>query len=69
MSHGHCGILNDDGTIDNENSIRRLAEISVNYAKAGCQVIAPSDMMDGRILSIKNGLKKAGLLRQVKKYI
>ncbi|XP_002741486.1 delta-aminolevulinic acid dehydratase-like [Saccoglossus kowalevskii] len=52
-SHGHCGILYEDGTINNTASIQRLAEVSLAYAKAGCQVIAPSDMMDGRIAAIK----------------
>jgi porphobilinogen synthase len=59
--HGHCGILYDDGTINNEASISRLAEVAVAYAKAGCQVIAPSDMMDGRVGAIKQSLKVAGL--------
>ncbi|KAJ3054357.1 hypothetical protein HK097_002021 [Rhizophlyctis rosea] len=60
-SHGHCGILNDDGSINNQPSIARLAEVSLNYAKAGCQVIAPSDMMDGRIRAIKETLLANGL--------
>ncbi|KAL3870904.1 hypothetical protein ACJMK2_038969 [Sinanodonta woodiana] len=59
--HGHCGILFEDGSINNEASIARLAEISVSYAKAGCQIIAPSDMMDGRIGAIKKALKDSGL--------
>ncbi|KAJ3293806.1 hypothetical protein HK104_004175 [Borealophlyctis nickersoniae] len=59
--HGHCGILNEDGTINNQPSIERLAEVSLNYAKAGCQVIAPSDMMDGRIRAIKETLLANGL--------
>ncbi|XP_061184222.1 delta-aminolevulinic acid dehydratase-like [Saccostrea echinata] len=58
--HGHCGILREDGSIENIASIKRLAEIAVNYAKAGCQIIAPSDMMDGRIGSIKSALTEAG---------
>jgi porphobilinogen synthase len=53
--------LYDDGTINNEASISRLAEVAVAYAKAGCQVIAPSDMMDGRVGAIKQSLKVAGL--------
>uniref|UniRef100_A0A1B6LQK7 porphobilinogen synthase n=1 Tax=Graphocephala atropunctata TaxID=36148 RepID=A0A1B6LQK7_9HEMI len=57
--HGHCGILRDDGTINNELSIKRIAEIAVSYAKAGCHIVAPSDMMDGRVLAIKNGLREA----------
>jgi porphobilinogen synthase len=64
-NHGHCGILTPEGIIDNPKSVERLAEISLNFALAGCQVIAPSDMMDGRILAIKNVLKKANLLNQV----
>ncbi|KAH9265184.1 hypothetical protein BASA83_011267 [Batrachochytrium salamandrivorans] len=57
-SHGHCGILHADGSIDNHPSIDRLAEVALNYAKAGCQVISPSDMMDGRIRAIKHALLK-----------
>ncbi|KAK3088025.1 hypothetical protein FSP39_013628 [Pinctada imbricata] len=60
IDHGHCGILRENGSIDNEASIKRLAEIAVNYAKAGCQVIAPSDMMDGRIGAIKKALSENG---------
>lgn len=52
-SHGHCGILRDDGSVDNEASIRRLAAVALAYAKAGCHVVAPSDMMDGRVKAIK----------------
>ncbi|XP_050389019.1 delta-aminolevulinic acid dehydratase [Patella vulgata] len=64
-SHGHCGILQDNGVIDNEASIQRLAEIAVNYAKAGCHIIAPSDLMDGRIGSIKAALKSNGIANTV----
>ncbi|KAI8836906.1 aminolevulinate dehydratase [Chytriomyces cf. hyalinus JEL632] len=64
-SHGHCGVLNADGTINNPASIKRLAEISVQYARAGCHVIAPSDMMDCRIGAIKEGLHEAGLAGNV----
>lgn len=59
-SHGHCGVLNEDLTINNDVSIARMAEISVAYAAAGAHVIAPSDMMDGRIGAIKAALKEAG---------
>lgn len=58
--HGHCGILNHDHSINNQPSIEQLAKISVNFATAGAQVIAPSDMMDGRIGSIKQALAAAG---------
>ncbi|KAI8146673.1 delta-aminolevulinic acid dehydratase [Fennellomyces sp. T-0311] len=60
-SHGHCGILREDGTLNNDLSIERLANVAVAYAQAGAQCVAPSDMMDGRIEAIKKGLMKAGL--------
>lgn len=58
--HGHCGVLNCDHSINNQPSIEQLAAISVNFAQCGAQVIAPSDMMDGRIGSIKEALINAG---------
>ncbi|KAF6006670.1 Aminolevulinate dehydratase [Brettanomyces bruxellensis] len=64
-SHGHCGILYEDGTINNEMSIRRIAAVAVNYAKAGAHCVAPSDMMDGRVKAIKEGLVDAGLAHKV----
>uniref|UniRef100_A0A7N6BWD6 Delta-aminolevulinic acid dehydratase n=1 Tax=Anabas testudineus TaxID=64144 RepID=A0A7N6BWD6_ANATE len=64
-SHGHCGILNDDGTLNNDASCLRLAEVALAYAKAGCQVIAPSDMMDGRVRAIKQALISNGLGNKV----
>ncbi|XBW36629.1 hypothetical protein QEN19_002201 [Hanseniaspora menglaensis] len=60
-SHGHCGILRDSGALNRDLSVRRLAAVAVNYAKAGANSVAPSDMMDGRILEIKRGLIEAGL--------
>lgn len=68
-SHGHCGILSslpapghsDQATLDAEASAQRIAEVAVAYAKAGAHCVAPSDMMDGRIRSIKLGLMHAGL--------
>ncbi|CAL4111662.1 unnamed protein product, partial [Meganyctiphanes norvegica] len=59
-SHGHCGIMKSDGVLDNSASIKRLAEQSVAYAIAGANIIAPSDMMDGRIGAIKEALRIAG---------
>jgi porphobilinogen synthase len=53
-SHGHCGILNDEGTkVLNKESVKTLAEYSLELAKAGADCIAPSDMMDGRIGAIR----------------
>lgn len=60
-SHGHCGVLYDDGTINRELSVSRIAAVAVNYAKAGAHCVSPSDMIDGRIKDIKRGLIKAGL--------
>ncbi|KAI9209531.1 delta-aminolevulinic acid dehydratase [Polychytrium aggregatum] len=59
-SHGHCGVMGEHA-LDNQASIERLAEVSLNYARAGCQVISPSDMMDGRIRAIKQILLEHGL--------
>jgi porphobilinogen synthase len=60
-SHGHCGVLRDDGSILRERSVQRLAAVAVNYAKAGAHAVAPSDMIDGRIREIKQGLIDHGL--------
>ncbi|XP_041099696.1 delta-aminolevulinic acid dehydratase-like, partial [Polyodon spathula] len=55
-SHGHCGILREDGSLDSAASCQRLAEVALAYAQAGCHIVAPSDMMDGRIGAIKQAL-------------
>ena len=60
-SHGHCGILKSDGTIDNQASIERLAEVALSCAQDGAHIIAPSDMMDGRIGAIKKILLENSL--------
>ncbi|ODQ76951.1 hypothetical protein BABINDRAFT_42608 [Babjeviella inositovora NRRL Y-12698] len=60
-SHGHCGVLYEDGSIKREQSVARLAAVAVNYAKAGANAVAPSDMIDGRVKDIKLGLINAGL--------
>jgi porphobilinogen synthase len=59
--HGHCGHVRDDGTIDNDSSIETLAEVAVNYARAGADAVAPSDMMDGRVQAIRARLDREGL--------
>ncbi|KAF9263271.1 tetrapyrrole biosynthesis, porphobilinogen synthase [Marasmius fiardii PR-910] len=58
--HGHCGVLHGDGTINTKPSVDRIAEVAVNYARAGAHCVAPSDMMDGRIKAIKRGLIDSG---------
>jgi len=60
-NHGHCGLLNKQGYIDNELSIRQIAKLSLHYAKAGCHIVAPSDMMDGRIKEIRSLLYENSL--------
>lgn len=62
--HGHCGIFDGD-RLDNAASIKRLADISLNYALAGAHIIAPSDMMDNRIRAIKEILRKNHLENKV----
>ena len=59
------GILTSTGSLDNPKSIKRLAEISVAYGKAGAHVVAPSDMMDNRVRAIKQGLELSGLSTSV----
>ncbi len=57
--HGHCGILNDKD-VDNDKTLKRLGEIALSHAKAGAHVVAPSDMMDGRVEYIREVLDKNG---------
>lgn len=57
-SHGHCGVLREDGTINNEASIEKIAEQALAFARAGADIVAPSDMMDGRVLAIKKILNQ-----------
>ena len=58
--HGHCGHVLPDGTIDNDTSVRTLAQVALNYARAGADAVAPSDMMDGRVQAIRRVLDEAG---------
>jgi porphobilinogen synthase len=60
-SHGHCGILRDDGSLNNELSVDRISDVAIAYAKAGAHCIAPSDMNDGRIRAIKLKLIEEGI--------
>ncbi|KAL1517334.1 hypothetical protein ABEB36_001109 [Hypothenemus hampei] len=64
-SHGHCGILTEKGIINNSASIARIGEIALAYAKAGAHIVAPSDMMDGRIGAIKSRLIESQLQNSV----
>ena len=58
-NHGHCGIIKD-GCVDNDTTLELLARSSVSFAEAGVDVVAPSDMMDGRISVIRSALDDAG---------
>ncbi|MCP4397003.1 MAG: porphobilinogen synthase [bacterium] len=59
-SHGHCGILKD-GYVDNDTSLEYIARIAVSHAQAGADMVAPSDMMDGRIDAIRDLLDDRNL--------
>jgi porphobilinogen synthase len=59
-SHGHDGLLHDDGRILNDATVEMLVGQALNQARAGCDVIAPSDMMDGRVAAIRAGLEGEG---------
>jgi porphobilinogen synthase len=58
--HGHCGLLRDDGSVDNDATLELLARTAVSQARAGADVVAPSDMMDGRVGSIREALDEEG---------
>ncbi|HEX8360206.1 MAG TPA: porphobilinogen synthase [Longimicrobium sp.] len=58
-SHGHCGVIRD-GDVDNDATVPLLARMAVAHAAAGADVVAPSDMMDGRVGAIRSALDEAG---------
>jgi porphobilinogen synthase len=58
-SHGHCGVLHD-GTVDNDATLELLARQALSHARAGADVVAPSDMMDGRVGTIRRALDAEG---------
>ena len=60
-SHGHCGIL-DGKTVDNDKTLEVLAKTALSHAQAGADMVAPSDMMDGRIAAIRNALDTNGFV-------
>ena len=59
-SHGHCGVV-QNGDVDNDATLALLAEASLSYARAGADMVAPSDMMDGRVRAIRRALDEASL--------
>ena len=60
--HGHCGILNKDGYVDNDTTLEYLQKIALSHAQAGADIVAPSDMMDGRIGAIRQVLDENGYI-------
>jgi porphobilinogen synthase len=58
-SHGHCGVLRGD-QVDNDPSLELLSRTAVSHAEAGADLVAPSDMMDGRVAALRQGLDDAG---------
>nr|WP_314497748.1 porphobilinogen synthase [uncultured Peptostreptococcus sp.] len=60
--HGHCGILDDSGYVDNDKSLAVLARIALSHAQAGADMVAPSDMMDGRVGAIRRILDEHGFV-------
>ena len=60
MSHGHCGILRPDGVVANDETLPLLAKTALSHVEAGADIVAPSDMMDGRIAAIRRELDSHG---------
>lgn len=72
-SHGHCGLLDAHGVVDNDRTLELLAAGALSYADAGADFVAPSDMMDGRVAAIRHALdtrghKDVGILSYAVKY-
>lgn len=64
-SHGHCGILREDGSLNNVLSVDRISDVAMAYADAGAHCVAPSDMNDGRVRAIKLKLIESGIAHKV----
>jgi len=58
--HGHCGLLRPDGSVENDSSVELIARTAVSHARAGADIVAPSDMMDGRIGAVRAALDEEG---------
>lgn len=64
-SHGHCGVLTPDGAVENDATLELLARQAVSHARAGADMVAPSDMMDGRVGRIRAALDESGFTNTV----
>jgi porphobilinogen synthase len=61
--HGHCGVLDDDGHVDNDRTVELYRKIAIAQAAAGAQMVGPSGMMDGQVAAIRDGLDDSGFGR------
>jgi porphobilinogen synthase len=59
-SHGHCGVVMEDGSVDNDLTLELLAKTAISHARAGADAVAPSDMMDGRVGALRSQLDSEG---------
>ncbi|HEY5199128.1 MAG TPA: porphobilinogen synthase [Solirubrobacteraceae bacterium] len=59
-SHGHCGVLRPDGSVENDGTVELLARAALSHARAGADIVAPSDMMDGRVGVVRKELDGEG---------
>jgi porphobilinogen synthase len=71
--HGHCGVLAEDGDVDNDRTLERYREIALAQAAAGADLVAPSGMMDGQVAAIRdalddNGFQRTGILAYAAKF-
>ena len=71
--HGHCGVLADDGTVDNDETLVRYRRIALAQAEAGADLVAPSGMMDGQVAALRdeldaNGLERVAILAYAAKF-
>lgn len=60
MSHGHCGVLRPDGVVENDATLPLLVRTALSHVRAGADIVAPSDMMDGRIAALREALDENG---------
>ncbi len=59
-SHGHCGVLREDAAVENDATLELIAQVAVSHARAGADIVAPSDMMDGRVGAVRDELDGEG---------
>jgi porphobilinogen synthase len=61
--HGHCGVVDADGSVNNDATLELLAKSAVSHTRAGADIVAPSDMMDGRVMAIRDALDEEGYIQ------